>query len=147
MTMDVSAPLSSPFGRNLEVLVEPGATIVRARGRGADGDELRRVRALPAGSAVLVWGSSRSCRDFADLAGVEIDREFLPVPRARTPLYLVENAGDCMDYFCSTLLTLPPGSAMFGPLAEALLALVRAARRSPRLAAMVPGRVLIGRRR
>jgi hypothetical protein len=147
MTMDISAPLSPPFGRNLEVLASPGATVVRSRGRGADRDELRRVRGLPAGSAVLVWGSSRSCRTFADLGGVEIDREFLPVPSTRVPLYLIENAEESIDYFCSTLLTLPPGSARFGPFGEVLIALVRAARRSPRLAKVIRGRVLVGRRR
>ncbi len=147
MTMDISAPLSLPFGRNLEVLASPGASIVRSRGRGADRDEVRRVRDLPAGSAVLVWGSSRSCRRFADLAGVEIDREFLPVPSGRAPLYLIENADECIDYFCSTLLTLPPGSAGFGPFGGMLIALVRAARRSPLLAAVIRGRVLVGSRR
>jgi hypothetical protein len=147
MTMDTFAPLFPPFGRNLEVLMPAGATIVRSRGRGADRDELRRVRDLPAGSAVLVWGSSRSCREFTHLAGVEIDREFLPVPRARVPLYLIENAEESIDYFCSTLLTIPPGSARFGPLGEVFIALVRAARRSPLLAAVIRGRVLVGRRR
>jgi hypothetical protein len=147
MTIDISAPPSPPFGRNLEVLVAQGGTIVRTRGRGADRDELRRVRAMPAGSAVVVWGSSRSCRRFADLAGIEIHREFLPVPHARAPLYLVEDAQECIDYFCSTLLTLPPGSASFGPLGEVFIALVRAARRSPRLTTVIRGRVLVGRRR
>jgi hypothetical protein len=147
MTMDISAPISPPFGRNLEVLVAPDATIVRMRRRGTDREELQRVRALPAGSAVLVSGSSRSCREFADQAGVEIDREFLPIPSARTPLYLVENAEETITYFCSTLLTLPPVAAAFGPLGEALILLVRAARRSPRLAATIRGRVLVGRRR
>jgi hypothetical protein len=147
MIMDMAASPSPSLRRNLEVLVAPGATMVRTTGRGPDRADLRRVQALPAGSAVLMWGSSRSCREFADLAGVEIDREFLPVPRGRAPLYLIENAEGCIDYFCSTLLTLPPRSAWFRPLGEPLIALARAARRSPRLAAMVRGRVLVGRRR
>jgi hypothetical protein len=62
-------------------------------------------------------------------------------------MYLVENAAECIDYFCSTLLTLPPGPAWFGPLGEVLIALARAARRSPRLAAVIRGRILVGRRR
>jgi hypothetical protein len=143
----MDAGLSSPALKNLEVLVAPGATIVRTTGRGPDRADLRRVRGLPAGSAVLVWGASRSCREFADRAGIEIDREFLPVPSGRAPLYLIENAEGCIDYFCSTLLTLPPRSAWFRPIGELLIALARAARRSPFLAAVIRGRVLVGRRR
>jgi len=105
------------------------------------------VRAMPAGTAVVVWGSSWSCRRFADLADIEIDREFLPIPHGRAPLYLVEDAQECIDYFCSTLLTLPPGLASLGPLGELFIALVRATRRFPRLATVIRGRVLVGRRR
>jgi hypothetical protein len=147
MSMDAAATLSQPFARNLEVLVTSGATRVRTQGRRPSRDDLRRVRALPAGSSVLVWGPARSCRTFAELAGLEIEHEFLPVPRTRAPAYLVENAQESIDYFCSTLLTLPPGSGWVGPIGEAFMALARVGRRSPRLAAAIRGRVLVGRRR
>jgi hypothetical protein len=145
--MDASVRLPSPFQRNMEVLVPPGATCVRTTGRTTDRREVQRVRDLPAGAIVLVWGPSRSSREFAERAEVTIDREFLPLPRLRAPLYMVENAAESIDYFRSTLLTLPPGSTWFGPLGEALIALARAGRRSSLLALIVRGRVLVGRRR
>ena len=105
------------------------------------------MRALPPGSPVLVWGGARSCHRLARRAGIEVDREFIAIPSVRSPLYLVEDAPEPIDYFCSTLLTLPPGASILAPLGEAFLAFVRTFRRSPWLGSVIPGRVLVGRRR
>jgi hypothetical protein len=83
----------------------------------------------------------------ARLADIEVDRQFIAIPSIRSPLYLVEDAPESITYFCSTLLTLPPGASVLAPLGEGVLALIRALRRSPWIGWVLPGRVLVGRRR
>jgi hypothetical protein len=83
----------------------------------------------------------------ARLAKIEVDRVFIAIPSARSPLYLVEDAPEPINYFCSTLLTLPPGTSILAPFGEAFLAFVRAFRGSPWIGSVLPGRVLVGRRR
>jgi hypothetical protein len=138
---------SVAWERNLEVLAPPGTSRVSAGGSRLRGAAVRRVRALPPGSAVLVWGPARSCRRLARSAGIEVDREFIAIPSVRSPIYLVEKAPEPINYFCSTLLTLPPGASLLAPLGEAVLTFIRAVRRSPWIGSVLPGRVLVGRRR
>lgn len=138
---------SLAWERNLEVLAPPGTMRLPARGGRRRWAGVRRVRALPSGASVLVWGPARSCRRLARSAGIEVDREFIAIPSVRSPIYLVERAPEPINYFCSTLLTLPPGTSLLAPLGEAVLAFVRVVRRSPWIGSVLPGRVLVGRRR
>jgi hypothetical protein len=80
-------------------------------------------------------------------ARIDIDRVFIAVPSVRSPIYLVERAPESIEYFCSTLLTLPPGASVLAPFGEALLTLVRAVRKSPWIGSVLPGRVMVGSRR
>jgi hypothetical protein len=147
MSTDRAGAPSVAWERNLEVLAPPGTTRLPARGVRPRWAAVRSVRALPPGSSVLVWGPARSCRRLARSAGIEIDREFIAIPSVRSPIYLVEKAPESINYFCSTLLTLPPGASVLAPFGEALLTLVRAVRRSPWIGSVLPGRVMVGRLR
>jgi hypothetical protein len=138
---------SVAWERNLGALAPPATMRVPARGSRPPEAAVRRVRALPPGSPVLVWGGARSCHRLARLAEIEVDRVFIAIPSARSPLYLVEDAPEPINYFCSTLLTLPPGTSILAPFGEAFLAFVRAFRGSPWIGSVLPGRVLVGRRR
>jgi hypothetical protein len=135
---------SVAWERNLAVLAPPGTTRLPAGGVRARWEAIRSIRALPPGSSVLVWGPARSCRRLARSGGIEIEREFIAIPSVRSPLYLVERAPGPINYFCSTLLTLPPGASVLAPFGEALLTLVRAVRRSPWIGSILPGRVMVG---
>jgi hypothetical protein len=109
----------------------------------------RTIRDLPPGTAVVLAASAPAaisrCRTFASRAGIELEREYLALPSARAPAYLVEDAPATVRVFVRSVLTVPPGSVLSTPI-DACLSVLRAL--SPwRLIRMVaPGRVVVGRR-
>lgn len=102
-----------------------------------------RLLELPPGTAVALAasgpGARRRSRRLAARSGVELVREYLAVPSASAPLYLVEDRPETVRYFCSDLLILPLGRPAL-LMAEAVRGL---ASRAVRLA---PGRLAVGRR-
>jgi len=134
---------------NLSVLGPPDAVrIDLPRSRAARRALVGRVRALPVGSAVVlrdgVLASRWRCRRFAARAGVRVERQYVALPSARSPAFLVEDGRRPLGYFCSAVLSVPPGVALLaapaGLLAHAAAWLARAGL----VGAIAPGRVAVG---
>jgi hypothetical protein len=110
----------------------------------------RRVQAMPVGTWVVLCdsipGSRWRCRSFAARAGVRLDREYAALPSMRAPAYLVQDARESSSYFCSAVLTVPPGAAVLAGLLELLLRLVGALALQGLIGVLSPGRVAVGRR-
>ena len=135
---------------NVRIVSPPGATRVelgrsRARRRAA----LRTVVDLPTGAAVVFTtsapGAARRSRAFAADAGLEIEREYLALPTASAPAYLVEVAPAPVHVFVDSVLVAPPGIRFSAP-AAAMLAAMRALGPWRLLRTFAPGRVVIARR-
>lgn len=96
------------------------------RGSGALLDE---VGALASGSHVIVRSPApfarRRCRRFASAAGVDIHREYLALPTASTPAYLVEDSPAATAYFLRSIIAPPPGRIWTAPVRMCLSALSR----------------------
>jgi hypothetical protein len=107
----------------------------------------RTVRALPAGTPVVLSASApgaiRRCRAFASGAGVELEREYLALPSAGAPAYLVEDAPGPIEVLVGSVLAAPPGTP-FARTVDAGLALVRALRPWRVIRVLAPGRVAVG---
>lgn len=110
-----------------------------------------RVRTLRSGTPVVLLASSlgslRRCRRFASTAGIRVEREYVPLPSMQAPRYIVENTPRSLEYFWSTLATVPPGKGemVAGP-AEALFRLTRALVPLSVLGWLAPGCISVGRR-
>jgi hypothetical protein len=137
---------------NWSVLGPPGAVQVDLpRSPAARRALVRDVRSLPAGSAVVlrdgVLASRWRCRRFAARAGVQVERQYVALPSVRSPAFLVEDGRRPLGYFCSAVLSVPPGVALLaapvGLLSRAAAWLARAGL----VGAIAPGRVAIGWRR
>lgn len=134
---------------NWSVLGPPDAVqIDLPRSRAGRRALVRRVRALPVGSAVMlrdgVLASRWRCRRFALRAGVQLQRQYVALPSARSPAFLVEDGRRPLGYFCSAVLSVPPGvtllAAPAGLLARAAAWLARAGL----VGVIAPGRVAVG---
>jgi hypothetical protein len=111
---------------------------------GAGRRELQaRLRELPAGTPVALFasglGARRRSRRLAVGSGVELAREYLAIPSAAAPLYLVEDVPQTVRYFCSDLLVFPQRTPAL-VLAELLRGL------ASRAAWLAAGRLAVGRR-
>jgi hypothetical protein len=136
---------------NVRIVGPPGATRVelgrsRARRRAA----LRTVADLPTGAAVVFStsapGAARRSRAFAAEAGLEIECEYLALPTASAPAYLVEVAPAPVGVFVEAVLVAPPGIRLSAPAAGAV-SVIRALGAWRVLPALAPGRVVVARRR
>jgi hypothetical protein len=109
----------------------------------------RKIRELPAGTPVVLSASAPGaigrCRRFSSRAGLEREREYLALPSAEAPGYLVEDAPAPVGVFVKTVLVTPPGTAFCTPI-EAALSVLRALNPWRLLRAVAPGRVTVGRR-
>ena len=125
------------------------APVVLARSASARRAERDRVRSLPPGSAVVLFaaapGAIRRCRSFAAEAGITVESEYLALPSATTPAYLVEDAPASVRVFVRTVLVAPPDSAL-ATVIDAGLVLVRALNPWRLIRTVAPGRVVVGRR-
>ncbi len=134
---------------NWRMLSAGGAVRVELRGARSKGEAASRIRRLPAGTPVVLSASgpaaTRRCRSFATRAGVELEREFLAIPTARAPGCLVEDAPGPVGTFVRTVLVAPQDTRL-GPVLDAGLALLRALASLRLLRAIVPGRIVVGRR-
>lgn len=107
------------------------------------------VRALPAGTPVVLSASApgaiRRCRSFATASGVELEREYLALPSAAAPAYLVEDAPEPVEVLVESVLAAPPGTP-FPRAVDAGLRLVRALHPWRLIRVLAPGRLAVGRR-
>lgn len=107
------------------------------------------LRELPSGTPVVLCASApgaiRRCRRFAAEAGIELEREYLAFPSARSPAYLVEDAPPTIGVFVQTVLVTPPRTPFSTPI-EACLGLLRALSPWRLIRRIAPGRVVVGRR-
>jgi hypothetical protein len=110
---------------------------------------LDRARALQGGTPVVLraagLGSSRRCRAFAAEAGIALEREYLALPSAAAPAYLVEDARASVRTAIATVFVTPP-DARFGPMLDAALAVLRVVRPWRLVRWVAPGRVAVGTR-
>jgi hypothetical protein len=135
---------------NWRIISPPGAVPVDLRrpagGRGALVDT---VRALPAGTPVVLFGSApgatRRCKAFAARAGIELERGYLAFPSARAPGYLVEDAPPSVRTFVRTMLVVPPRTRL-SLLMQIGLRVLRNPSRWWMTRWVAPGRVVVGRR-
>jgi hypothetical protein len=134
---------------NWTVLGPAGAARVELQRSPARRRALRRtVHELPAGTPVVISGSApgaiRRCRRFAAKAGIELEREYLAFPSARTPAYLIEDGPASVKAFVKNILVAPPRVHLPAP-AHAGLALLRRTPWRP-IRLIAPGRVVVGKR-
>jgi hypothetical protein len=73
-----------------------------------------------------------------------VEREYLTVPSARAPAYLVEDTPTSVGVFLESVLFAPPGLP-FSPVIEALLVIARKLRAWRLVRAAAPGHMLVGR--
>ena len=135
---------------NVRIVGPPGATRVElGRSRARRQAALRTVADLPTGAGVVFSTSApraaRRSRAFAAEAGLEIECEYLALPTASAPAYLVEVAPAPVRVFVDTVLVAPPGIRFSGP-AAAMLAAMRALGSWRLLRTLAPGRLVIARR-
>jgi hypothetical protein len=76
-----------------------------------------------------------------------VDREYRAFPSTRAPAYLVQDTPAALDYFFTSVATVPPGVCALAPVADLALRVLRLMLRSRMALALAPGRVVIGARR
>lgn len=133
-------------GERWRLLAPSGATVIGlSDGPLAARRAAARVRALPAGSPVVLLdhrrGSRRARRAIA-ASGCTLDREYIALPSLRSAMMIVEDAPNTLRFACRSLAAAPPGLALaHGPAHLAIWML----RRHPRLASrLAAGRIVIG---
>ncbi|MBX5468896.1 MAG: hypothetical protein IRZ21_03255 [Thermoleophilaceae bacterium] len=129
-----------------------GAAPVRlGRGRAAGRTLARTVRALPPGAPVVLLASApgalRRSQAFARAAELELEREYLALPSAAAPAYLVEDAPASVAAFLGSVLAPPPRAGLPGMLVGAGIAVLRRLGSRRLVRALCPGRISVGRRR
>ena len=143
--------VSNERWRNNWLVVGPDGAVAVDLGRRRAKRHLDRpsIRQLPPGTAVVVRASApraiRRCRRFAAEAEIELEREYLAFPSARSPAYLVEDAPSTVGIFLQTALVAPP-RARFATVIEACFVLLRALGPWRLIRRIAPGRVVVGRR-
>jgi hypothetical protein len=111
---------------------------------------MRDVRALPAGTPVVLFASApgaiRRCKAFAAAADVALETGYLAFPSARAPAYLVEDDPAPLRLFVRTILASPPRRSSVSLLGAGLV-VVRAFHPWRLIRSIAPGRVVVGKRR
>jgi hypothetical protein len=114
-------------------------------------DLVEAIAGLAPGSPVVVsisapWAAAR-CRRFASKVGIDIHREYVALPTARTPAYLVEDAPASAAAFVQYVLVVPPRAVLSGPIDAALTLIRRLHDPSRALRMLAPSRIVVGARR
>lgn len=111
---------------------------------------LGEVASLASGSPVILCSpppfARRRCRRFASAAGVDIQREYLAVPTAAAPAYLVEDAPVAIAYFLRSILVPPPRTIWAAPFRLCLSAVSKLANPGSIVRVLAP-RLVVGTRR
>src|ERR687886_746114 len=141
----MSVRASDRWRENWRVVAPVGATKIDL-GRGVGEGEGRSAARLAAATPVVLVaagaGAGRRCRAFAARHGIDVGREYIALPSAEAPAYLVENDPAPVRLFARSVLAAPPGAALVVRLGVSLLRTfpARAA-----LRVLAPGRVVVGR--
>jgi hypothetical protein len=135
---------------NWRAVAPSGATRVDVpRSRRARRELASTLRALPEGAPVVVGAraplANRRSRKLAASGGIRIEVEYLALPSAEAPVFLVEDDRSSISYFLRVLLVAPPAGRLT-PIVAALVALARSAQPWRVTRILSPGRVLVGRR-
>jgi hypothetical protein len=140
---------SERWRRNRAVVGPVGAVEVdlpRSRARRELAAE--KVAALPAGTPVVLCASGafarRRCRRFAHDVGIEVRREYLALPSAAAPAYLIDDAPQPIRVFIEHALVAPPGVRV-SLSADLGVAFLRSFTPTRLLRLVAPGRVVVGR--
>lgn len=108
----------------------------------------RAILDLPAGTPVVLSaaapGALRRCRDFATRTDLVLEREFLALPSAAAPAYLIEDARGPIETFVATVLVTPPGTPLLRTV-DAALGVVRAVSPWRLIRVLAPGRMIVAR--
>jgi hypothetical protein len=109
-------------------------------------DTAARVRALPAGSTVVLLDhrrGSRRARRIAASAGVAVDREYVALPSLRRAIVVAEDSANALRWACRSLVAPPPAVTWAHAPVSGVIELLR---RYPTLASrLAAGRVVVGR--
>lgn len=137
--------------RNRRVVAPADALVAEVAPLRRNHDALiHQVGALAAGSPVVVCSPApfarRRCRRFASAAGIDIDREYLALPTAGAPAYLVEDAPAAIAYFVRSIIVPPPGRIWTTPLRLCVSVVARLPNPGLLLRSIAPSMV-VGRRR
>jgi hypothetical protein len=141
-------PVGAPrWSENWRALAPAGAIPVRVP-HGRNRELEARVRSLPTGTSIVLSatapGARRRCRALARRAGIAIEREYLAVPSATAPGYLIEDARAPIRFFVDRVLAPVVAPPLGLPVAAALDVCRKAVPwRIVRL--FTPGRVSVGR--
>jgi hypothetical protein len=141
---------SDRWGENWLVVSPPGSVRVRIGRRRRDRRAAAAdVQRLAPGTGVVLqapapFARSRT-RRVVVAAGIEIEREYIALPNAEAPAYLVEDRPAAFDVFVDAMPT-PPGSGIRAGVRAAMLSVVRSLRPRRLVAALGSGRVVVGRR-
>jgi hypothetical protein len=140
---------SERWRRNRAVVGPVGAVEVdlpRSRARRELAAE--KVAALPAGTPVVLCAAGafarRRCRRFAHDVGIEVRREYLALPSAAAPAYLIDDAPQPIRVFIEHALVAPPGVRV-SLSADLGVAFLRSFTPTRFLRLVAPGRVVVGR--
>jgi hypothetical protein len=143
----LSAALGSADGCS-RVLAGPGTLVVDVpRGRRRRHVLATRIRELPSGQDVVLRGGGRAVRWVARAADLHVARDFVALPSAARPAFLIEDDGASLPALAGTLLSVPPGVSVLALPADLLLRAGRVALRARWARSLLPFRVLVGRRR
>lgn len=142
-------PSSERWRENWRAVSPSGAVMVPVgRSRGGRLEAHRAVASLPSGTPVVLTsgapGAIRRCRSFASKAGIALEREYLALPSAEAPAYLVEDAPASVAVFLESVLFAPPGVPFRG-VVELAVRVVRALRPWRLVRAAARGRLVVGR--
>jgi len=128
---------------------EGSARIDVARGRSGRRAAVADARMLPPGTEIVLVvpapGSTRRARTVAAAAGVDVSREYLALPSAQAPAYLIENAAGPFRVFVDNVLGSPSHGAL-GRLQDVAVGVIRRLRPRRLVGMLGAGSVVVGRR-
>ena len=99
-------------GERWRLLAPAAAVVIEIPSRPlAVRDAAARVRALPAGSTVILLDQRRGslrARRIAASAGVAVDREYVALPSLRRAIVVAEDSANALRWACRSLVAPPP---------------------------------------
>lgn len=132
-------------------MVSPAESTRVMVGRGRRGRQaaVEETRALAAGTPVVLVagapGAGRRAGRVAARAGIRVEREYLALPSAERPAYLIEDARSSFRVFVDAVLG-SPGQGVIGRIQDVAVALIRRTRPRRVVAMLGAGRVVVGKR-
>jgi len=105
-----------------------------------------RLRALEPGSHIVLRGRRGAVQRVVRAARLDVVRDLIALPSARSPAFLIEDAAAPMSLLCGDILGVPPGvTALVAP-TDALLRVARRAARWRWFRRLLVWRVVVARR-